>query len=134
MKYIIMIAALTCSAALVNGQTNSGVAGSGQNMAAGRSARTNSAPAAKGVKHSRKKLPAGTAIHGGKVVSLYHGKHDYTPGSPVGTGGAGGGTMSGSQQGSASENALGRKSSNELLKNNNNQNKKNSQQGNTNKQ
>lgn len=129
-----MTAALTFSVALVNAQTNSGVTGSGQNVGAG-SVRTNSAPAAKGVKPDRKKLPAGTAIHAGKVVPLYHGKHDYTPGSPVGTGGAGGGTMSGSQQGSASENALGKKSSDELLKKNDKpDNKKNSQQGNTSKQ
>jgi len=36
----------------------------------------------------------------------YHGSKDTTPGSPMGTGGAGGNEMSGSQTGSASESAL----------------------------
>lgn len=38
----------------------------------------------------------------------YHGSKDTTPGSPVGTGGAGGNEMSGSQAGSASETAIQR--------------------------
>ncbi len=73
-------------------------------------------------KHARpvtKSLPAGTVRRGGKVVPLYHGSHDYTPGSPIGTGGAGGGSLSGSPQGSASENAVGKKPSNEILKKDN---------------
>ncbi len=82
----------------------------------------------KETKAGKKQIPAGTAIRGGKLVPLHHGSHDYTPGSPIGTGGAGGNTMSGSPQGSASENAIGKKSSNELRKKNNglNANKRNS--------
>lgn len=72
----------------------------------------------------KKKLPPGTAMRGGELVPLHHGAHDYTPGSPIGTGGAGGGSMSGSPQGSASENAMGKKSSNELRKKNNGLNSK----------
>ncbi len=79
-------------------------------------------------KASKNQIPAGTAIRGGKLVPLHNGSHDYTPGSPIGTGGAGGNTMSGSPQGSASENAIGKKPSNELRKKNNarNANKMNS--------
>jgi len=36
----------------------------------------------------------------------YHGSKDTTPGSPMGTGGAGGNEMSGSQKGSAAESSL----------------------------
>lgn len=111
MKYLIIIVAFAFSTASVNAQTKSGKKNS--------SSHTSKASATKSVKPKQSKLPPGTAIHGGEVVPLYHGKHDYTPGSPVGTGGAGGGTMSGSPQGSAQENAMGNKSSNELLKKNN---------------
>jgi hypothetical protein len=110
MKYaIIIIAGLVLGTSSADAQTKSGKKTSSSQKSK-TSAKKSSA------KPKKSKLPPGTAIHGHEVVPLYHGKHDYTPGSPVGTGGAGGGTMAGSQQGSAEENALGKKSSNELLK------------------
>jgi len=41
-----------------------------------------------------------------KGATQYHGSKDTTPGSPMGTGGAGGNEMSGSTKGSASESAM----------------------------
>ncbi len=84
----------------------------------------------KETKASKNQIPAGTAIRGGKLVPLHHGSHDYTPGSPIGTGGAGGNTMSGSPQGSASENAIGKIPSNELRKKNNGRNATNKRNSN----
>lgn len=112
-----MITAFTLSAALANAQTKSVTTDSAKMNVSDTLSKTSKSAAAKGLKQNGKKLPAGTAVHGGKLVPLHNGKHDYTPGSPVGTGGAGG-TMNGSQQGSASENAVGNKSSDELLKKN----------------
>lgn len=112
-----MITAFTLSAALANAQTKSATTDSAKMNVSDTSIQTSKSPPAKGIKQNGKKLPAGTAIHGGELVPLHNGKHDYTPGSPVGTGGAGG-TMNGSQQGSASENAVGNKSSDELLRKN----------------
>lgn len=110
MKYlIIIIAGLALSSSSVNAQTK-GEKKSDSSQKSKASSKKSS------VKPKQSKLPPGTAIHGGGLVPLYHGKHDYTPGSPIGTGGAGGNTMSGSPQGSAEENAMGKRSSNELLK------------------
>jgi len=41
-----------------------------------------------------------------KGAGQYHGSKDTTPGSPMGTGGAGGNEMSGSPKGSAAESAI----------------------------
>ncbi len=119
MKLLFLIAAFTLSTGLVNAQAKSKATNKVKNNSPGNSTSKSKTEVSKDVKSKQSKLPAGTAIHGGKVVSLHHGKHDYTPGSPVGTGGAGGSTLSGSPQGSASENAIGNKPSNELLKKNN---------------
>ncbi|MDQ6815632.1 MAG: hypothetical protein M3040_18025 [Bacteroidota bacterium] len=116
MKYV-MIIAFGLSTSLVNGQAHSRTHGSRKNTAP---AHANKTSVTNDSKPNKSNLPPGTALRGGKIVTLHHGKHDYTPGSPVGTGGAGGNTMSGSQQGSAEENAIGKKAANELLKKNNN--------------
>jgi hypothetical protein len=53
---------------------------------------------------------AGTQVKKGnsqeKGTGQYHGSKDTTPGSPMGTGGAGGNEMSGSPKGSAAESAI----------------------------
>src|SRR4051794_27513457 len=104
MKFILVLAVLLLSNKYMIAQTNNK---NGQKGAT----KTSS-------KATKKNLAADTALQGGKTVPLHHGSHDYTPGSPVGTGGAGGSTMSGSPQGSASENAMGKNPSNELRKKN----------------
>ncbi|MGI8636049.1 MAG: hypothetical protein ACR2KZ_11675, partial [Segetibacter sp.] len=118
MKHLILIAAFAVINCSVNAQTNGRVTGSGQNSGTGGAGKANTG-STKVTGKGQKKLPPGTAIHGGKPVPKSHGAHDYTPGSPIGTGGAGGGSLSGSPQGSASENAIGKNPSDELLKKNN---------------
>jgi hypothetical protein len=110
MKYVlIIVAGLAFSTSSVNAQTRSGEKNNSSHKSTTHAKKSSTKP-----KQSNR--PPGTAIHAGQVVPLYHGKHDYTPGSPIGTGGAGSGGMAGSPQGSAEENAMGKKSSNELLK------------------
>jgi hypothetical protein len=52
---------------------------------------------------TNKKRPATKLSREQRGTSQYHGSRDTTPGSPMGTGGAGGGEMSGSPAGSAIE-------------------------------
>jgi len=117
MKLLVLITAFTLSTTWANAQVKSKATNKVKSNTSADS--TNKTTKSKVSKSKRSNLPPGTAIHGGKVVTLHHGKHDYTPGSPVGTGGAGGSTLSGSPQGSTSENAMGKKASNELLKKDN---------------
>lgn len=119
MKHTVIIAAFTLTTVIVSAQTKSRTKDTVNKNASGSSTHTSNSNPKKAARSSKRILPPGTAIHGGKIVPLHHGKHDYTPGSPIGTGGAGGNTMSGSQESSASENAIGKKASDELLKKNN---------------
>lgn len=124
MKYLVVIAAFIFSSNCLMAQSKDAMHHKGTR----KTSRVKNKSTSTSPRTGKKQLPEGTAIRGGQLVPLHHGAHDYTPGSPVGTGGAGGNTMSGSPQGSASENAMGKKSSNELLKKNNglqpNKNKK----------
>lgn len=113
MKHIVVVAAFLLGSLHVVAQANDT-----KNSRSKKTGQSQNKTTKKSAKPAKKQLPPGTAIRGGKVVTLHNGAHNYTPGSPVGTGGAGGSSMSGSPQGSASENALGRKPSNELLKKN----------------
>jgi hypothetical protein len=119
MKYIIIALAFILSSTCTMAQSKKTV-----HKSTKKTSHVKNKTAPKDTTAGKKQLPPGTAIRGGKLVPLYHGEHDYTPGSPIGTGGAGGNTMSGSPQGSASENAIGKKASNELHKKNNGLNSK----------
>ena len=115
MKHLLLIGAFTLSSAFVMAQTNGSTSGSSNSGTTTSKTTGSKKDSVTNAKTNHRKLPPNTAIHGGKVVSTVHGEHDYTPGSPIGTGGAGGTLMSGSQQGSASENAMGKVPSDELL-------------------
>lgn len=129
MRYLILLAAFAFFGFSANAQTNGAVTGSGRNSGTGSTGTTGAVKETQ----NHKKLPPGTTIQGGKVVPKSHGTHDYTPGSPVGTGGAGEGTSTGSPQGSASENAIGKNPSDELLKKDNGlQNNQDQQNNNSN--
>src|SRR4051812_38454770 len=68
-------------------------------------AQTSSVPA--GSKQTPKQAtPAKKSATQARGTGQYHGSKDTTPGSPMGTGGAGGNELSGSPAGSASENAI----------------------------
>ena len=83
MKQVIMLMVFAAITIGVNAQTTDGTkAGASQK-------RTTVS------KKEKKRLKRGTG--------QYYGNKDTTPGSPMGTGGAGGGDMSGSQEGSALE-------------------------------
>ncbi len=84
MKYVIIAAGLLFATANLQAQT----AGTGQKTGGATSSSSNT---------SKGKTSAGNNI------PQSHGSKDLTPGSPVGTGGAGGGDMSGSPAGSAIE-------------------------------
>ena len=82
MKYILIAAALTLSSISLQAQTP----GTGQRTGAATSGSNSS---------NKQNVPAG------QRSTQTHGSRDTTPGSPMGTGGAGGGDMSGSPAGSA---------------------------------
>jgi hypothetical protein len=82
MKYVLIAAGLLFGTANLQAQT----AGTGQKTGGATSSSSNT---------SKGKTSAGNNI------PQSHGSKDLTPGSPVGTGGAGGGDMSGSPAGSA---------------------------------
>lgn len=84
MKHILITAVFIAGGFVANAQSNGAVTGSGQTTS------NTSATAGKGTKPK---------------VAKHHGPHDYTPGSPIGTGGAGD-NMSGSRNNSALKTAL----------------------------
>jgi hypothetical protein len=89
MKRVLIIAVFLAGSIASEAQSNGSVTDSGRKGAGG--GRTNTS--GKGVVNTK--------------IPKYHGSHDYTPGSPVGTGGNGD-NMSGSRANSALETALGK--------------------------
>lgn len=87
MKKILMMSVFVAAALVTNAQTSAG--------------------SSNGTRQTRKsssyKRKSATQLRGS---GQYHGSKDTTPGSPMGTGGAGGNEMSGSPASSASETAI----------------------------
>jgi len=86
MKQALMVPFLLLFSIAVDAQTSGSGTGTSQGGKAGAQVKKGTTPA--------------------KGATEYHGSKDTTPGSPMGTGGAGGNEMSGSPKGSAAESAI----------------------------